>query len=171
MQTLQMLPPFIAGKGKKLHLLGTLPSFHPVAVLQNSHVKSSRWSEVGPNARPQLPQELYRFLKGLQNQIDELGNPTRTVAVDTVQFTHPEYILRTYAPQGSGQPSLWENRFDYKTILFEGLVMSGEVLPPVIFTNCPTVPKEVDVGGDGKVVYIPGLSAPSADQRCDGWTW
>ncbi|KAL6051449.1 hypothetical protein QOT17_014442 [Balamuthia mandrillaris] len=44
-----------------------------------------------------------------------------------------------------------------------GLVMSGEVLPPVIFTNCPTVPKDVDVGGDGKVVYIPGLSAPSAD--------
>ncbi|KAL6055243.1 hypothetical protein QOT17_016892 [Balamuthia mandrillaris] len=41
--------------------------------------------------------------------------------------------------------------------------MSGEVLPPVIFTNCPTVPKDVDVGGDGKVVYIPGLSVPSAD--------
>lgn len=63
----------------------------------------------------------------------------------------------------SGQPSLWENRWDYKTILYEGLVMSGEVLPPIIFTNCPTVPEDIDVEGDGKVVYIPGLSAPSAD--------
>ncbi|KAL6042767.1 hypothetical protein QOT17_024258 [Balamuthia mandrillaris] len=120
-------------------------SIHMKALHRSSHQAANKPSKY---ARPQLLQELYQFLK---------------VAVDTVRFTHPEYILRTYASQGSGQPSLWENRFDYKTILYKGLIMSREVLPPVIFTNCPTMPMDVDIGEDGKVVYIPGLSAPSAD--------
>ncbi|KAL6064514.1 hypothetical protein QOT17_010912 [Balamuthia mandrillaris] len=107
----------------------------------SSHQAANRPSKY---ARLQLPQELHRFWEGARHEIGELGDPTRVVAVDTVRFTHPEYILRTYAPQG---------RIGHE----RGGASSCHI------HHCPTVPKDVDVGGDGKVVYIPGLSAPSAD--------
>lgn len=41
--------------------------------------------------------------------------------------------------------------------------MDGCVLPAIIFTNCPTVPADIDQGWEGKVIYLPDMTAPSAD--------
>lgn len=81
-------------------------STHMQALHLSSHQAANRPSKY---KRPQLPQELYRFLKALRSKIDELGDPSRVVAVDTVRFTHPEYVLRTYAPEGGYVVPVLEN--------------------------------------------------------------
>ncbi len=62
----------------------------------------------------------------------------------------------------SGQPSLWENEWKWKTILYEGLVMDGSLLPPIVFTNCPSVPKGIEGDSEAKVIYVPDLNQPTA---------
>ena len=41
--------------------------------------------------------------------------------------------------------------------------MDGTVLPPIVFTNCETVQEDIEGGREGKVIYIPDLTQPSAD--------
>ena len=41
--------------------------------------------------------------------------------------------------------------------------MNGTVLPPIIFTNCETVREDIEGDREGKVIYIPNLTQPSAD--------
>ena len=53
--------------------------------------------------------------------------------------------------------------FKWTTILYEGLVATGEVLLPIIFTNCPEIPADFDKDLEAKVFFIPGLKAPSGD--------
>lgn len=76
--------------------------------------------------------------------------------------SQPALFKLTHHPY-RGQPSLWEHEWRYHTVLYEGLCMDGTVLPPIIFTNCPNVPKGVEQGFDGKVIYLPNLSQPSGD--------
>lgn len=49
------------------------------------------------------------------------------------------------------------------TILYEGLVLDGTLLPPVIFSNCPEIPDDITEGREAVVIYYPNLQAPSAD--------
>jgi hypothetical protein len=72
-------------------------------------------------------------------------------------------LLLFYFCMYSGQPGLWEHEFNNKTILYVGLVMNGTVIPPIIFTNCSTVPEDIDSGSDGKVIYVPDLNQPTAE--------
>ncbi|KAL6043187.1 hypothetical protein QOT17_024037 [Balamuthia mandrillaris] len=106
----------------------------------------------------QTPNSLHRFLLQLQDTINIGFQPSCVVAVDTMRFTHPEVVWRTFGPEGSGQPSLWSNTWKWKMILYEGLVMNGEVLPPVIFTNCLTVPQDVEADSNAKEIYVPHLN-------------
>lgn len=41
--------------------------------------------------------------------------------------------------------------------------MNGDVLPPIVFTNCETVLEDIEGDREGKVIYIPDLTQPSAD--------
>ena len=41
--------------------------------------------------------------------------------------------------------------------------MDGSLLPPVIFTNCPEVPKNIEENRIAFVIYIEDIQAPSAD--------
>ena len=41
--------------------------------------------------------------------------------------------------------------------------MDGTVLPPVIFTDYPKVPKDLEQGTDAKVLYVEGITQPTAD--------
>lgn len=54
------------------------------------------------------------------------------------------------------------DEWKYTTILYEGLVMDGTLLPPVIFTNCPDVPANIEENRIAFVIYIENLQAPSA---------
>lgn len=47
-------------------------------------------------------------------------------------------------------------------ILYEGLLPTGDVLPPVIFTNYNKIPKNLDEELDARVLYVPDLKGPSA---------
>ena len=48
---------------------------------------------------------------------------------------------------------MYEHEWKYHTILYEGLVMNGEMLPPVIFTDCDHVPQDIEKDFEAKVVY------------------
>lgn len=58
---------------------------------------------------------------------------------------------------------MYKHEWKYHTILYEGLAMNEEMLPAVIFTNCDAVPENVERDYEGKVVYLPDMSAPSGD--------
>ena len=50
----------------------------------------------------------------------------------------------------------------YHIILYEGLVATGELLHPVIFTDCPSIPMDLDKDIPAKVLFIPNVTSPSA---------
>lgn len=70
------------------------------------------------------------------------------------------FIIHT----GGGQPGILEHSFKWIDLMYTGLVADGSQIPPVIFTNDPNVPEDVEGREDAFVVYIPGLtSTPSQD--------
>lgn len=58
---------------------------------------------------------------------------------------------------------MWEHEWKYHTVLYEGLVLNGQLIPPIIFTDCDAVPQGVEGDKDGKVIYLPEFSQPSGD--------
>jgi len=69
--------------------------------------------------RPHLMQDLFRFLLSLRNKVDEGYQEAQVVAIDTVRFTHPSPILRTYSPQGGYVLAI--NFINFATNLFSCL--------------------------------------------------
>ena len=50
--------------------------------------------------RHQDPKALHTFLLKLRALVDGKIEASRVVAIDTVRFTHPKAVLRTYGPEG-----------------------------------------------------------------------
>jgi hypothetical protein len=53
--------------------------------------------------------------------------------------------------------------YNYADLLYSTLVADGTILPPVVITTDPHVPEQIEGGSDAIVLYMPGISKPSAD--------
>jgi transposase len=50
--------------------------------------------------RKDLPGKLFKFVRGLNQDIKAREDLSRVIAIDNVRFTHPPLQIRTYGPQG-----------------------------------------------------------------------
>lgn len=64
--------------------------------------------------------------------------------------------------QSSSVPWRFERNWNFVDILYSAVVADGSVLPLILITTDPAVPKGVEGDTDAIVVYMPGVKKPSA---------